>query len=94
MSKKCCAGKDSARLNKVGGQAVLEGVMMKSGDDVALAVRKEDGTIEVKKSKHVSLRKKYKILNIPLVRRCVNMVETLIMSMGLRCKRQSARREA
>ena len=58
----------NCRLGKVGGQAVLEGVMMKSGDDVALAVRKEDGTIEVKKSKHVSLRKKHKILNIPLIR--------------------------
>ena len=72
----------NCRLGKVGGQAVLEGVMMKSGDDVALAVRKEDGTIEVKRSKHVSIRKKHKILNIPLIRGCVNMVETLIMSMG------------
>ncbi len=72
----------NCRLGKVGGQAVLEGVMMKSGDDIALAVRKEDGTIEVKRSKHVSIRKKHKFLNIPLIRGCVNMVETLIMSMG------------
>ena len=72
----------NCRLGKVGGQAVLEGVMMKSGDDIALAVRKEDGTIEVKRSKHVSIRKKHKLLNIPLIRGCVNMVETLIMSMG------------
>ena len=72
----------NCRLGKVGGQAVLEGVMMKSGDDIALAVRKEDGTIEVKRSKHISIRKKHKFLNIPLIRGCVNMVETLIMSMG------------
>ena len=72
----------NCRLGKVGGQAVLEGVMMKSGDDIALAVRKEDGTIEVKRSKHVSIRKKHKLLNITLIRGCVNMVETLIMSMG------------
>ena len=72
----------NCRLGKVGGQAVLEGVMMKSGDDVALAVRKEDGTIEVKRSKHVSIRKKNKFFNIPILRGCVNMVETLIMSMG------------
>jgi len=72
----------NCRLGKVGGQAVLEGVMMKSGDDVALAVRKDDGTVEIKRSKHVSLRKKHKICNIPLIRGCVNMVETLIMSMG------------
>ena len=74
--------KNNCRLGKVGGQAVLEGVMMKSGDDIALAVRKEDGTIAVKRSKHVSLRKKYKICNFPIIRGCVNMVETLIMSMG------------
>ena len=36
------------RLGKVGGQAVLEGVMMKSGDDVSLAVRRPDGKIDVK----------------------------------------------
>ncbi|MBQ4066966.1 MAG: DUF1385 domain-containing protein [Clostridia bacterium] len=72
----------NCRLGKVGGRAVLEGVMMKSGDNVSLAVRKEDGTIEVKNSTHVSLRKKHKICNIPLIRGCVNMVETLIMSMG------------
>ncbi len=72
----------SCRLGKVGGQAVLEGVMMKSGEDVALAVRKDDGSIAIKTSKHTSLRKKHKICNIPLIRGCVNMVETLIMSMG------------
>jgi len=72
----------NCRLGKVGGQAVLEGVMMKSGDNVSLAVRKEDGSIEVKNSTHVSLRKKHKFCNIPLIRGCVNMVETLIMSMG------------
>ncbi len=68
------------RLGKVGGQAVLEGVMMKSGDNVSLAVRKEDGTIELKNSVFRSLRKKNKLLNIPLLRGCVNMVETLKLS--------------
>ncbi|MBQ2729977.1 MAG: DUF1385 domain-containing protein [Clostridia bacterium] len=72
----------NCRLGKVGGQAVLEGIMMKSGDNVALAVRKDDGTIEVKNSTHTSIRKKNKFFNLPLIRGCVNMVETLIMSMG------------
>lgn len=67
------------RLGKVGGQAVLEGVMMKSGDNVSLAVRKEDGSIEVKNSEFHSLRKK-KLWNIPLIRGCVNMVEMLKLS--------------
>ena len=37
----------SCRRNRVGGQAVIEGVMMKNGSDVALAVRKEDGSVEM-----------------------------------------------
>ena len=70
----------NCRLGKVGGQAVLEGVMMKSGDNVALAVRKEDGTIALKKSTFVSARKKNKFWNIPLIRGCVNMVEMMRLS--------------
>ncbi len=70
----------NCRLGKVGGQAVLEGVMMKSGDNVALAVRKEDGTIALKNSTFVSARKKNKFLNFPLIRGCVNMVEMMRLS--------------
>ena len=72
----------NCRLGKVGGQAVLEGVMMRSGDDIALAVRKDDGSIEVKKSRFVSLRKKHKWANIPFLRGCINMVEMLKLSYG------------
>ncbi len=70
------------RLGKVGGQAVLEGVMMRSGKDISLAVRQEDGTIVVKNSEFVSVRKKNKFLNIPIIRGCVNMVEMLKLSFG------------
>lgn len=70
----------NCRLGKVGGQAVLEGVMMKSGDNTALAVRKEDGTIALKKSTFISARKKNKFWNIPLIRGCVNMVEMMRLS--------------
>ena len=72
----------NCRLGKVGGQAVLEGVMMRSGENVSLAVRKEDGSIEIKNSKFVSVRKKNKLLHIPLVRGCVNMSEMFKLSYG------------
>ncbi|MBQ7836481.1 MAG: DUF1385 domain-containing protein [Clostridia bacterium] len=72
----------NCRLGKVGGQAVLEGVMMRSGDEIALAVRKDDGTIDVKNSRFVSVRKKHKWTNIPLLRGCINMVEMLKLSYG------------
>ena len=71
----------NCRLGKVGGQAVLEGVMMRSGDEVSLAVRREDGSIVVKNSKFVSVRKKHKILNLPILRGVVNFIEMMILSM-------------
>lgn len=70
----------NCRLGKVGGQAVLEGVMMRSGSHISLAVRKDDGTIEVKNSEFTSLRKKNKFFDLPFIRGCVNMVESMKMS--------------
>lgn len=70
------------RLGRVGGQAVFEGVMMKSGDEVCLAVRTENGEIKKKNSKFVSLRKKHGIFNIPIVRGVVNFVEMMSLSMS------------
>ncbi len=68
------------RHNMVGGQAVIEGVMMKRDDTVALAVRKEDGTVEVKKSTFKSSRKKLNILNKPIIRGIVAFIESLVLS--------------
>ncbi|MBQ3791615.1 MAG: DUF1385 domain-containing protein [Clostridia bacterium] len=70
----------SCRLGKVGGQAVLEGVMMRSGSNVALAVRKDDGTIAVDRSQYVSAQKRHKVLGFPIVRGIVNFVEMLSLS--------------
>ena len=70
---------NNCRLGKVGGQAVLEGVMMKSGDRYALSVRTDDG-IKTELDSAVSIRKKYKILNIPIVRGVVNMAESFSLS--------------
>ena len=68
------------RLGRVGGQAVLEGVMMRSGDRTALAVRRESGEIVLDAWTHASVRKKYKILNVPILRGVVNFVETMMLS--------------
>ena len=75
-----CVAKDPARLNKVGGQAVLEGVMMKAGNRVTTSVRTESGVIVVKDSSFVSVRKKHKILNIPILRGVINFVEMMALS--------------
>ena len=72
----------SSRLGKVGGQAVLEGVMMRSGTAVALAVRQPDGGIVLDRSEFVSARKKHRALNFPILRGIVNFVEMLKLSYG------------
>lgn len=79
-TKQCCKDKDPARLNKVGGQAVLEGVMMKAGEKTVTTCRKGDGTLVVTDNTFQSVRQKHKILNIPILRGVVNFVEMLILS--------------
>ncbi len=79
-NKSCCQTKDPARLNKVGGQAVLEGVMMKAGEKTVTTCRKEDGSLVVTDGQFHSVRKKHKILNIPILRGVVNFVEMMVLS--------------
>ncbi len=74
--KQCCAD----RLNKVGGQAVLEGVMMKAGTRTVTTCRKSDGTLVVTDGEFHSKRKKNKLLNLPIIRGVINMIEMLKLS--------------
>ena len=68
------------RLGKVGGQAVLEGVMMKAGNRMVTTCRKDDGSLVVTDDSFVSAREKHKILDLPLVRGVVSFAESMIMS--------------
>ena len=76
--EKCC--EENERLGKVGGQAVLEGVMMKAGTHTVTTCRKEDGSVFVHDGSFHSVRKKHKILNLPILRGVINFVEMLILS--------------
>ena len=69
-----------SRFNKVGGQAVLEGVMMKAGTRTVTTCRRDDGSLFVHDGNFVSVRKKHKWMNIPLFRGIVNFSEMLILS--------------
>ena len=84
MSKnqKECSDIRSCRMGKVGGQAVLEGVMMKAGEKTVTTCRKEDGSLVITDSTFVSVRKKNKFLNLPIIRGVVNMIEMLKLSMN------------
>ena len=63
----------------IGGQAVLEGIMMKGPDDMAVAVRKSDGEIIIDKKPVPSVTKKSKILKLPIIRGVVNFVESMVL---------------
>ncbi|HEY1593770.1 MAG TPA: DUF1385 domain-containing protein [Thermoleophilaceae bacterium] len=66
----------------VGGQAVLEGVMMRGISTWAVAVRKPDGEIDVQSFPLVSWLKRHRFLRLPLVRGVVALVESLKIGLG------------
>ena len=63
----------------VGGQAIIEGVMMRGSKGIATAVRTPNGEIEVKVQKTKPITKKYKFLNIPIIRGAVSLIDSLIL---------------
>ena len=66
-----------AKRVDIGGQAVLEGVMMRSPEYIALAVRRPDGSVVCKRDPYVSPAKKHKWMGWPFVRGAVSMVTML-----------------
>jgi uncharacterized protein YqhQ len=70
----------NCRLGTVGGQAVLEGIMMKGKEKYSIAVRREDGSISLSEHSHTSVRKKHKILNIPILRGIVGFGESMVLN--------------
>ena len=70
------------KFSGIGGQAVLEGIMMKNGQDYAVAVRKPDGEIEVKKDRHVAFSDKHAFAKWPFIRGIFAFVDSLVLGMG------------
>ncbi len=73
----------------VGGQAVIEGVMMRGPKDVATAVRDPNGRIQVETHPVSSIADRYPILKKPMLRGTVSLVESLVL--GLRSLSYSAK---
>ncbi|WP_330640720.1 DUF1385 domain-containing protein [Enterocloster sp. OA11] len=69
------------KYSGIGGQAVIEGIMMQNGNDYAIAVRKPDGDIEVKKDTYLSMTKKHKILGLPFVRGIFSFIDSMVVGM-------------
>ncbi len=75
--------KNEIKYKDIGGQAVMEGVMMQSpaNESMAIAVRRPDGRIVVTCERREPLSKKHKWMALPIIRGCVNMVVMLKMGM-------------
>ena len=69
------------KYSGIGGQAVIEGIMMKNGDDYATAVRKPDGESEVARGRYVSLTEKVKFFSLPFVRGVFSFADSMIIGM-------------
>jgi uncharacterized protein YqhQ len=72
----CVSGDQS-----VGGQAVIEGVMMRSPRRIVTAVRKPDGEILTKNDPYIALSKRHKLLNIPVFRGALSFFEMLFIGL-------------
>ena len=67
-----------AKYTSIGGQALIEGIMMKSPEKTAMGVRVPDGSIDITYMDQKSLRTKYKILGLPIIRGVVGFVESMV----------------
>ena len=67
------------KSSNIGGQAVLEGIMMRHGDDYAVAVRKPDGEIFVQKEEYHSVIKWKALTKIPFIRGEFNFIDSMVL---------------
>jgi uncharacterized protein YqhQ len=72
----------------IGGQAVIEGVMMRSLTGYSVAVRQPDGGVAIRKDRLNSITAKYKVLKTPVIRGSVMLIQSLIL--GIRALNYSA----
>ena len=67
------------KSSNIGGQAVLEGIMMRHGDDYAVAVRKPDGEIFVQNEEYHSVIKWKALTKIPFIRGVFNFIDSMVL---------------
>ena len=70
----------------IGGQAVIEGIMMKGPEKTALAVRMPDDTIDIEYIPEKHLRDKFKFFGLPFIRGIVNFIESMIVGYSVLMK--------
>lgn len=67
---------------KIGGQAVIEGVMMRYGNDYAVTVRKPNGELEVKKDTYVGLVSRFHMRKVPVIRGVLAFIDSMVLGIS------------
>jgi uncharacterized protein YqhQ len=73
--------KKPLRQCNIGGEALIEGVMMRGNNKMATAVRKSNGEIVVQTYEHIPVSKKFFLFKLPIIRGAVNMLESMVIGM-------------
>lgn len=84
--------KEKIKYSGVGGEALIEGIMMKGPYGAAMACRMPDGSIDLTRKEFKSVTDKFKILKKPFIRGPVNFVEQMLF--GYKCMMESAEKTA
>lgn len=67
------------KKTSIGGEALIEGVMMRGPQDIAIAIRKSDGEVVIEKKSLQTLGKRYKVLRLPIIRGAVGLAESMVL---------------
>ncbi len=78
----------SCKKTSIGGQALIEGIMMRGPKRSVMAVRKKDGTIDISERTFTNLKEKYPILKLPIIRGVAGFIES--MTVGYKAMMDSA----
>ena len=66
------------KITSIGGQALMEGIMMRGPLKTTVGIRKSDGQIELEEIQPLNLTKKYKLLRLPILRGVAGMIDSLV----------------
>jgi len=86
------SNKEKIKYSGVGGEALIEGIMMKGPYGAAMACRMPDGSIDLTRKEVHSVTDKFKFLKAPFIRGPINFVEQMIF--GYKCMMESAEKTA
>ena len=67
-----------SKYTSIGGQALIEGIMMRGPEKTSIAVRKPDGSIDISFLPQHDIKEKFKILKLPVIRGVVNFVQSMV----------------